>query len=208
MSDTNVLKSSVFPINDNLRAIEQSAVGKYPFVFLLEPKTTDKLLKLNANLKALGKDPIDTNQIINAALSKALDGLINEHKHPHDYEEYYVPHHYLHPQPGDWWNERLIGYCVVHEVFDDNDFVVHLMMDKGGLEQGLYRINRTWLARIVAYDWKELLAKEEKDLGRKDFCAWVLRGSEKSPEKEANRANWYEEHKGEVKDIRHFAPTK
>lgn len=207
MSESNVLKPSIFPINDNLQVIEQSAVGKYPFVFLLEPKTTEKLRKLNANLKALGKDPIDTNQIINEALSSALDGLLQKHKHPHDLPEYYVPHHFFHPQVGDWWNERFCGYGTVHEVFSDDDFVFHLNVDLAGLEPGLYRINRQWLARLVAYDWKALLAKSKDQVTPRDFCADPMRGSDRRPEVETKRAAWYALNKEDVKDIRHFSPV-
>lgn len=207
MSETTVLKESTFPLNTNLQAIELTAAGKHPFVFLLEEATTEKLRKLNANLKALGKDAVDTNKIINEALASSLDALINQHKHPHDYPDYYVPKHFFHPEVGDWWNERCCGYGTVHEVFNDDDFVFHLTTKLAGLEPGLYRINRTWLARFVAYDWKTLLAKPEGQHTSSEFCADPMRGSTRRPEVEAKRAAWYEENKAELKDIRHFSPS-
>lgn len=207
MSESSVLKASTFPLNTNLKAIEQDAVGKYPFVFLLESETAEKLLKLNANLKALGKDPIDTNQIINEALASTLTGLLSTHKHPHDYRDYYVPKHFFHPEVGDWWNERCSGYGTVHEVFNDDDFVFHLTVELAGLEPGLYRINRAWFARFVAYDWKTILSKPEGQVTVSEFAAEPMRGSTRRPEVETKRANWYEENKHEVQDIRHFAPA-
>jgi len=202
MSETSVLKESTFPLNDNLRAIEENAVGKYPFVFLLEPNTVEKLQKLSCNLKALGKRPIDTNKIINEALASALDGLITKNKHPHEEPAYLVPQCYLHPEAGDWWHEMFGSYLTVMEVIDDNDFVVHVVVNLAGLEPGLYRINRQWLARMVAYDGKALFEKADADITPRDFVADPIRrgGDEK-------RASWYEENKGETKDIRHFAPT-
>lgn len=208
MSETSVLKASTFPLNTNLQAIEQDAVGKYPFVFLLESETANKLLKLNANLKALGKDPIDTNQVINEALASTLDGLLSKHVHPHDQRDYYVPQHYLHPQVGDNWNEMGVSYLTVHEVIDDNDFIVHTHPSKiAGLTPGVYRINRQWLAHMVGYNGKQLFERDPADLKASDFCPWVSRGSHYKPEQEAKRAEWYEQNKDQVQDIRHFAPA-
>ncbi|QXO10018.1 hypothetical protein pEaSNUABM37_00057 [Erwinia phage pEa_SNUABM_37] len=207
MSEPNVLKQSTFPLNNNLVAIEADGVGKYPFVFLLEEATTEKLLKLNDNLKALGKDPIDTNKTINEALASALDGLLSRNKHPHDLPDYFVPKHFFHPEVGDWWNERCCGYGTVHEVFSDDDFVFDLTANLAGLEPGLYRINRQWLARFVAYDWKALLAKPEGQHTASEFCADPMRGSTRRPETEAKRAAWYALNKEDVKDIRQFAPA-
>ena len=205
MSETSTLKPAVFPINDNLKAIEQDAVGKYPFVFLLESETAQQLTKLNTNLKALGKDPVDTNQLINEALSSALKTLLVKHRHPHDEPDYYVPHHYLHPMVGDYWNERMCGYCRVQEVFSDDDFVIQTYSNFGILEEGrLYRINRKWLARIVAYRWQDLYAKAQPVA--RDFCADVYPAT-KAPEKAAQRKLWYETHKYAVIDVRDRDPA-
>ena len=207
MSESSPMVLSTFPLNTSLPVIEQDAVGKYPFVFLLESEAVEKLFKLNDNLKALGKDPIDTNKIINEALSSALDGLLVKNKHPHDHRDYYVPKHFFHPEVGDWWNERCSGYGTIHEVFSDDDFVFHLTVELAGLEPGLYRINREWLARFVAYDWKAVLAKPEGQHTASEFAAEPMRGSTRRPEVEVKRASWYAENKHEVNDIRHFAPS-
>lgn len=205
MSD--ILQPSVSHIVDNLQALGQDAVGTYPFVFLLEKETTDKLIKLNTNLKALGQGPVDTNRVMNDALSQALDGLLITHVHPEDRDDYYIPKHFFHPEVGDWWNERCSSYLTVHEVFNDDDMVIHLMNKLAGLEEGMYRINRKWLARFVAYDGRDVLNKEQGELTRRDFVAWLTRGSSRKPEVEEKRAMWYAGYKDTVQDIRHFDPT-
>lgn len=174
MFKSSLLKASTFPLNTNLQPIEQDAVGKYPFVVLLESETTTKLLKLNENLKALGKDPIDTNQLINEALASKLDGLLFRNVHPNETREALNNRHLTQPKVGDVWSERPgTHYLRVVAVLGDDDFILHTYVSAGtGLMPGRYRANREVLGQFVCYDWPTARVIEGS-LPERAFCADV-----------------------------------
>lgn len=155
MSESNVLKQSTFPLNDNLEAIEADANGKYPFVFLMDEATSKSLIKLSDNLKALGKDPIDTNQLINEALASRLSSLLSANVHPHETTEYLNSDHFKYPRIGDTWSERPgTHYLRVVSILGDDDFIIHTYTSAGtGLMPGRYRVNHDWLGKFICYTW-------------------------------------------------------